>query len=117
MRKLLEDEDNRVQRAACRALTEAGDEEVLPILREMAYSPNPFLRPRAVEGLATLDPEGSREILIELIHDNNIAVRSAAIEALAPYSAEPKVRAALEEAREREITERLRERLEELLAG
>ncbi len=117
IRVLLEDEDPRVQRAACQTLVRAGDREVISLLREMVFSPNPFLRPRAVEGIAELDPEGSRTLLLELLRDNNIAVRAAAIEALAPYRESNDVRAALVQAREEEVTERLRERLEELLVS
>jgi HEAT repeat protein len=115
IRQLLEDEDSRVQRAACQILILAGDREILPILQEMVFSPNPFLRPRAVEGVAQLDPEGSRSLLIELLQDNNIAVRTAAIDALARYRHIRDVRRALEQAREDEVTERVRQHLDDLL--
>jgi HEAT repeat protein len=118
IRDLLRDPEvhERVQRAACQVLAKLGDREALPFLREMVFSANPFLRPRAVEGIALIDPEGSRGLLIELLGDNNVAVRTAAVEALAPHKGVAEVRAALERARVEEITERLHERLDEVLS-
>ena len=117
IRMLLEDEDSRVQRVVCQCLAKAGDMNALPFLREMAFSPNPFLRPRAIESMAILDPEGSRSILLELLHDNNVAVRTAAAEALVPYIHEPEARQALEQAQAQEVTIRLRARLTALLTN
>ena len=117
VRVLLEDEDSRVQRAACRVLVEAEDEEVIPVLRELALSPNPFLRPRALQGLIELDAEGNRDFLVALLTDNNIAVRETAIDALAAFVDQPEVRGALREAHAAELTDRLRAKLADLLNG
>jgi HEAT repeat protein len=106
----------RVQRAACQVLAHLGDREALPFLHEMASSANPFLRPRAIEGIALIDPLGSRALFIESLADNNVAVRMAAVEALAPYREVWEVRAALEQASQVEVTDRLRERLSEILS-
>ena len=100
-----------MQRVACQSLAKAGDLEALSFLREMAFSPNPFLRPRAIESMAILDPQGSRPFLLELLQDNNVAVRTAATEALAPYVHEKEVYVVLKQAQENEVTMRLRARL------
>jgi HEAT repeat protein len=119
IRALLQEPDlnERVQRAACETLARLGDQEALPFLREMVSSPNPFLRPRAVEGLALIDLAGHRSLFLELLADNNIAVRAAAVEALIPFVNDPEVRRALQYTREIEVTERLRELLNEVLSG
>jgi HEAT repeat protein len=83
----------------------------------MVFSPNPFLRPRAIEALASIAPEEHLGLFVELLHDNNVAVRESAIEALAPYRSKQDVQLALEAARDVEITERLRQRLEAILAA
>jgi hypothetical protein len=54
--------------------------------------------------------------MLELLADNNIAVRTAAIDALAPHLDEPAIREALEQAREVEVTDHLQGRIEALLA-
>lgn len=107
----------RVQRAACQVLAQLGDREALPYLREMAFSANPFLRPRAIEGIGMLDALGSRGLLLGLLADNNVAVRTAAVEALASHRDVEEVRAALEHASETEVTERLRARLADILSA
>ena len=93
-----------------------GDKQAIPLLREMASSPNPFLRPRAVEGLAMLDPIGHQSLFIEFLRDNNMSVRGAAVEALAPFVSQGEVYRALQQAYTDEVSERLRQRLRDLLA-
>ena len=70
-----------------------------------------------VEGLALLDPVGHRHLFVELLRDNNMAVRGAAVEALAPFVDDGEVRRVVQQAYNDEVSERLRQRLRDLLTA
>lgn len=75
--------DNRSLRwKACVALGELGDENSLPIIKNLFSDKDPYLRKYAVEALGYFPPEKTEDIIIEGLRDSSWRVRVSAAQSL-----------------------------------
>jgi HEAT repeat protein len=84
--------------AAIRALGQSRAPGSLGVLTELAAAPDRERRMAAVEALGQVGDPAAVDVLLPLLGDAEWGLRCAAVKSLAPFLAEGRVRAALEEA-------------------
>jgi HEAT repeat protein len=83
IRPLLKNQNSQVRQTAMEAVIHFKDTAALEDVRQICFSDsNPFLRARAVHGLAGLAGEGALPDFCNLVQDSNAYVRQAVVEAI-----------------------------------